>query len=271
MTFPKEMTMKFKVYFPFVVALLVVVAAFPLQAQEEMTEEQAAQKIQQLEKRVQELKRQASSLDAQITDKNDALKQKRADYDKCVDDLYALVGATRADVDAYEARLKKLENKIADLLRLSPTDLLARKSEVDDAEREYNEMAANKISLLPAFYDRVQKVGENIKALRETLSRAEKTYIVGTWARDRDCLWNIAKKPDIYGDAFKWPKIWQKNRDQIRNPDLIYEGQVLRIPAPGPMTYEEESAARKYYRQKRERAAMEQTGETKSTGENINK
>ena len=75
---------------------------------------------------------------------------------------------------------------------------------------------------------------------------------VGTWAKDRDCLWNIAKKPDIYGDAFKWPKIWQKNRDQIKNPDIIHPGQVLKIPAPAPLTPEEESAARKYYRQKRE-------------------
>lgn len=224
-------------------------------AQEEMTEEQAAEKIQQLESRVNDLKRQSSTLDGQIAEKNNVLKQKQADYEKCIDDLYALVGATRKDIDAYEARLKKLENKVQDLLRLSPMDLLARKGEVDEAENEYKTLAGNKISLLPAFYDRVNRVGTDIRTLRETLSRAEKTYVVGTWAKDRDCLWNIAKKPDIYGDAFRWPKIWQKNRDQIKNPDLIYQGQVLKIPAPAPLSAEEESAARKYYRKKREQAA----------------
>ncbi|MBI5647480.1 MAG: LysM peptidoglycan-binding domain-containing protein [Ignavibacteriae bacterium] len=151
-------------------------------------------------------------------------------------------------------------------------DLLARKAEVDEAEEEYKNLAGNKISLLPAFYDRVQRIGENIKVLRETLGKAEKTYTVGTWAKDRDCLWNIAKKPDIYGDAFRWPKIWQKNREQIKNPDLIYPGQVLKIPAPAPLTPEEESAARKYYRSKR--AAPVSTGGTTDqpkTPENVNK
>lgn len=236
-------------------------------AQKDLTKEQATQKIEQLEKRASELKRQQAALDQQLEQKNNVLKAKQDDYEKCIDELYALVGATRQDVDAYEARLKRLENKIADLLRLSPMDLLARKHEVDEAEEEYKSLSGNKISLLPAFFDRVQRVSENIRTLRDTLSRAEKTYVVGTWARDRDCLWNIAKKPDIYGDAFKWPKIWQTNRDQIRNPDIIFPGQVLRIPAPAPLTPEEESAARRYYRQKRE-AEMEGAG---VTPENVNR
>ncbi len=253
-------------------ALLIACAPNAFAQDDRMTEEQAVEKIRQLEQRAGELKRQESTLDAQLAEKNRLLAQKQSDHERCIDELYALVGATRADVEAYEARLRRLENNINELLRLSPMDLLARKSEVDEAEREYSALAGNKISLLPAFYDRVQRIGENIKVLRDTLSRAEKTYTVGTWSKDRDCLWNIAKKPDIYGDAFRWPKIWQKNRDQIRNPDLIYPGQVLKIPAPAPLTPEEESAARKYYRQKREAAAA--TGgmtDEKKAPENVNK
>jgi nucleoid-associated protein YgaU len=253
---------------------LLFLAGSPLFAQqEEMTEEQAAEKIQKLEQRSNELKRQQSTLDAQIQEKNTLLNQKKSDYEKCMDELYALVGATRADIDAYDARLKRLEGKVSELLRLSPMDLLARKAEVDEAEADYNSLAANKISLLPAFYDRVKRVGENIAVLRDTLSKAEKTYTVGTWSKDRDCLWNIAKKPDIYGDAFKWPKIWQKNREQIKNPDIIHQGQVLKIPAPAPLTQEEESAARKYYRQKREAEAAAPPAATDQTQtpDNVNK
>lgn len=252
--------------------LLFVAGRTALYAQEErMTEEQAQEKIQQLEKRAQELNTQSTALDAQITQKNNTLQQKQADYERCVDELYQLVGATRADVEAYDARLKRLENKTSELLRLSPMDLLARKSEVDEADEEYKALAGNKISLLPAFYDRLQRIGESIQTLRDTLSKAEKTYVVGTWAKDRDCLWNIAKKPDIYGDAFKWPKIWMKNQDQIKNPDIIHPGQVLKIPAPAPMSPDEESAARRYYRQKREAAAAGGTMETGTTQENVNK
>jgi len=59
---------------------------------------------------------------------------------------------------------------------------------------------------------------------------APKIYVVGTWARDRDCLWNIAKKPSIYGDPWKWKRIYKANTDKIKDPDLIYPGQRLTIP-----------------------------------------
>jgi len=43
-----------------------------------------------------------------------------------------------------------------------------------------------------------------------------------------DSLSKIAKRE--YGDANKWPKIYDANRNIITNPDLIYPGQELRIP-----------------------------------------
>jgi uncharacterized protein YidB (DUF937 family) len=43
-----------------------------------------------------------------------------------------------------------------------------------------------------------------------------------------DSLSKIAKH--FYGNANDWQKIFDANRDQISNPDLIQPGQVLRIP-----------------------------------------
>jgi uncharacterized protein YidB (DUF937 family) len=43
-----------------------------------------------------------------------------------------------------------------------------------------------------------------------------------------DSLSKIAKH--LYGNANDWHKIFDANRDQISNPDLIKPGQVLRIP-----------------------------------------
>ena len=43
-----------------------------------------------------------------------------------------------------------------------------------------------------------------------------------------DSLSKIAKR--FYGDAARWKEIWNANREQIDNPDLIQVGWKLRIP-----------------------------------------
>jgi len=44
-----------------------------------------------------------------------------------------------------------------------------------------------------------------------------------------DTLGKIAKK--YYGNAMKYPVIFDANKPMLKDPDLIYPGQVLRIPA----------------------------------------
>lgn len=66
--------------------------------------------------------------------------------------------------------------------------------------------------------------------VEEVVEEAPGIYVVGTWERDRDCLWNIAKKRRFYGDPWKWKRIYRANRDKIVDPDLIYPGQRLSIP-----------------------------------------
>ena len=43
-----------------------------------------------------------------------------------------------------------------------------------------------------------------------------------------DTLSKIAKQ--YYGDANKYPAIFEANKPMLKSPDLIYPGQMLRIP-----------------------------------------
>jgi LysM repeat protein len=43
-----------------------------------------------------------------------------------------------------------------------------------------------------------------------------------------DCLWNIAKR--FYGNGSLYTKIYNANKSKIKNPNLIYPGQILTIP-----------------------------------------
>lgn len=51
-----------------------------------------------------------------------------------------------------------------------------------------------------------------------------RTYVVV----DGDSLSKIAKRE--YGDASQWRRIYEANTDLIKDPDLIYPGQELKVP-----------------------------------------
>ncbi len=46
--------------------------------------------------------------------------------------------------------------------------------------------------------------------------------------KKRDCLWRIAGK--VYKNAKLWPLIYMANKEQIKDPDLIFPGQKFVIP-----------------------------------------
>lgn len=51
-----------------------------------------------------------------------------------------------------------------------------------------------------------------------------KTYTV----KSGDSLWKIAKQ--MYGNGSQYTKIYEANKDKIKNPNLIYAGQTFIIP-----------------------------------------
>jgi nucleoid-associated protein YgaU len=177
---------------------------------------------------------------------------------KCSDELAALISNQEGP---FEALVSKTENLINDLAKLSDQDLWARKADVDTAQAWLDAAKQNTLSAVEKYAKRIQDDQSKLDALKKTLqstaeaAMAGQTYTVGTWARDRDCLWNIAKKPRIYDNPFLWPKIWQGNRAQIKNPDLIYKGQKLTIPPKAELTRSEKAALRSYWSKKRSAAS----------------
>lgn len=95
--------------------------------------------------------------------------------------------------------------------------------------------------VLSAYVIPVEEVPE-IEEVAEVVEVAEleempevKKEMTGEWPKEHtvvegECLFIIAGF--AYHDPFRWPLIYNANRDKIKDPHWIYPGQVFIIPAP---------------------------------------
>jgi nucleoid-associated protein YgaU len=205
--------MNFTKLFTAFLSVMIICSVVSAQDRKEMTEDEWQAEIQRLTQKKTELTQEMASLKSEIEELNSTNMSLQA-YDDCVDEMYQLVGATKADVDNFRTRVNDLMSKVDG--KVSPKD---------DRVAEWEALKDNKISALPEFYNKVHnELGKKLDAWMEKPAEIMYTVVKG------DCLWYIAKKDVHYGNGFAWPKIYNANRDQIKNPDLIYPAQVFKVP-----------------------------------------
>jgi len=194
-----------------ILSLLLFLSASVLAQEEEMTSDEWQAEMSRLTARKAALMQEDSTLQADI----DNLKSMDIkSFEECTNELYALVGATKADVDNFRSAVNELNGKI-----------MRKEGPKADRQKDLDALKSNKISALPEFFDKVHSQMQ--KALDKWIEAPKE--IMYTVVRG-DCLWNIAKKKEHYGNGFAWPVIYKANRDQIKNPDLIYPKQTFKIP-----------------------------------------
>ncbi len=72
-------------------------------------------------------------------------------------------------------------------------------------------------------------VGQKIKLPKLEVEKEEVIVDSGQYTVAKgDSLWKISV--EVYGDGYAWPKVWEANKDQIANPNLIEIGMVLKMP-----------------------------------------
>jgi hypothetical protein len=60
------------------------------------------------------------------------------------------------------------------------------------------------------------------------------TYTVRSWSVSKDCFWNIAAQPWVYGNPHQWTVLYNANKSKLSDPDnpnVLEPGIVLDIPS----------------------------------------
>lgn len=131
--------------------------------------------------------------------------------------------------ESDQERSAKLENQVrrmglsVEMLRVDVKGELATVSGKvqTQADREKIVLTVGNTTGVSKVDDRMQLVPKKVEAPKEPEAKYY-TVVKG------DSLSKIAKVQ--YGDAQKYPVIFEANKPMLSDPDKIYPGQVLRIP-----------------------------------------
>lgn len=161
--------------------------------------------------------------------------------------VFPMLGATRPP-DYYLSILEKLKTGKATtqfiMTRTTPSGKLLYDTNIKVSVEDYsiNEDANNGLDVSVSvelkqwrdYSTKTIQVTQSTPAAKPSVT-VQQTRDVSTAPKAKthtvikgDCLWNIAKK--YYGDGAKYTVIYNANKDKIKNPNLIYPGQVFIIP-----------------------------------------
>ena len=168
---------------------------------------------------------------ARINELNAQLIPVTTEYDKVNAEILAFLGVTEADYASIMQKIRYFNGEVSNWNNLTDKELWKAKKTVRALVVEYDEYRDSKYGKVPDFRkdfsdldNKIVNLENNLEAAKPKYYEDEYTIVKGDW------LSKIAQYSFIYGDMSKWPIIYRANRDHIKDPNLIYPDQVIKIP-----------------------------------------
>jgi len=132
--------------------------------------------------------------------------------------------AAAKELKLEEAAARKLEETITDLqLEVENLKVFIDDDAATISGAAYNQATKEKVILVVGNSNGIATVDDQMTVENEEPVAQFHTVASG------DTLGKIAKT--YYGNAMKYPVIFEANKPMLSDPDKIYPGQVLRIPS----------------------------------------
>ena len=194
---------------------------------EEMEMDEYNALLQEWQSRLDAAQQGITAEDNNIADLNTQVESTQSEIDTVWDEIYAALGSSREEDEEFKKQIQALRADVSALLSMSPDEIYRRKDELQGYKDRLAELRDNNLALLSDNMAALDNIESMIKQAEEKGKPAQPdTYTVVRG----DFLWRIAGMNDIYGDPYAWNRIYTSNRDQIKNPDLIYPAQIFQIP-----------------------------------------
>jgi len=224
-----------RIFFTLVLCLAFTLGASLSFAQEKMTMEEYEKQLAQWQQRLDAAEKGKADCGAQNEELQKQMDAVQAETASVWNAILAEIGTDQAGVDAFRAELKALNSQCDGLLALTPEELLKKRDEIKAIEEKLAAAKTNRVSALTEMQNLIAAIEGKLTQIKNKMPKAiydPYTVVVG------DYLWKISGKKEIYNDPTHWMRIYSYNKEQIKNPDLIYPEWVLKIQREcGPDEY----------------------------------
>jgi len=219
--------MKMTVISGLALALVISLSSVAQAQEDKMTREEYVAQMADLQQREAAAMQQIEMLNGQIDD----LARQLASVDLAIDDLNdqirTLVDASDTQIDAFGNRLDAIIGQLEGLLSLAPEVLIQRKGEAKALATEVEDLKSSRIAAIPEMAEKLTRIGALLSQIK---ARIAQPVTIDYTVERGDNLWNIAKKESVYDDPYMWPRIYRANKEDIKDPDMIFPEQTLAVP-----------------------------------------
>ena len=188
----------------------------------------------------QRRKADALASSERLTKEIEALRKDISELDSEISVLFNKLGISDQNLAEIRTKIQYYKDQLANWERMSDDDLWKNAKAFKELSEDYNATINLQLSKLPEFQRDFNDLNRRFKAIQDSIDRARKTrgyYEDNYSVRKGDTLSKISGYDFIYGDPSKWGIIYRANRDQIKNPNVVHEGQNLKIPRGLPTSW----------------------------------